>query len=387
MSGWDAIVVGAGPAGSAMAARLASRGRRVLLLDRAAFPRPKPCGECLSPAAVGALHRLGALPAIRALPHAPILGWRIRPFAGSAFGGDFHSPEPGIAIDRAALDCALLDHARDLGAEARTGTRVLDLVRERGRVAGVRTPDGDLHAPLVVGADGLRSVVSRRLGLLRRAPRLRKVALTAHVRGLAELGGRGELHLFPWGCVGMAEIGGGAANVTVVVPAGSARGIGGRAEEFFEAALATAPPLRGALRVGGVMATGPFDFPVRAAVADGALLVGDAAGYYDPFTGQGLYRALRGAELAAETADRALASGDPSVASLAPYDAARRAAFSAGERLQHAIEAFVSRPAILAPVSRLLANRPRLADTLIAVTGDLRPARSLLPALAAAWAR
>jgi flavin-dependent dehydrogenase len=145
---------------------------------------------------------------------------------------------------------------------------------------------------------------------------------------------------------------------------------------FFDRALA-AHGYSALRRVDDVLATGPFDCPVRGAVADGALLVGDAAGYYDPFTGQGIYRALRGAELAAQTAGAALRAGDTSAPALAPYERARRSAFAPGERMQHVVEAFVSRPALLGAVARRFTARPRLADAVIRVTGDVAPVASL----------
>ncbi|MBV9773379.1 MAG: hypothetical protein JO040_05490 [Gemmatimonadetes bacterium] len=260
-----------------------------------------------------------------------------------------------------------------------------DLLWEGGRVAGVLSvgPGGEraTRARMVVGADGLRSVVLRRLGLLRRAPRLRKVALTAHVRGIADPGAHGELRVGRGGCVGVAAVGDGTCNITVVATGAEARAVGGDASGYFDRALREYG-VAGAERVDDVLATGPFDWPVRRAVADGALLVGDAAGYYDPFTGEGIFRALRGAELAADAIHAALLRDDLSAAALAPYEQARRRAFAAGERLQHAIEAFVSRPRALALVSRRLARHRELADALVRVTGDLEPVRSLLhPAL------
>ena len=376
---WDAVVVGGGPAGSATAARLAGAGHRVLLLDRERFPRAKPCGECLNPAAVETLRSLGALERVLAAPHAPIAGWCIRPHPGEPFTGSFRRGEEGVAISRAVLDHLLLAVAAERGAELRTGARVVDLLRDRGRVAGVRLRGGEeLRARLVIGADGLRSVVVRRLGLIRRAPRLRKVALTAHLSGVAPLAARGELHLFPWGCIGLAEVGEGRTNVSVVAAGEAGRAVAGAREGYFDSVVARTPALRGARRVTPVLATGPVDWPTRRAVADGALLVGDAAGYYDPFTGQGIYRALRGAELAAEAADRALRSGDLSAGALAGYEHERRRAFAPTERLQHVIEAFTSRPRLMQVVARGFAARPALADALVAVTGDVRPVRSLL---------
>lgn len=379
---WDVVVVGAGPAGAAMAARLAGLGHAVLLLDRARFPRAKPCGECLNPAAVAALDALGALGDVLAAGAASLSGWAIHATDGTGFRGRFPEGRRGLALPRAVLDEVLVRHAVRAGAAFRPGTRVVDVVREGGRVVGVRldAADGEtLRARLVVGADGLRSVVSRRLGLVRRSPRLRKLALTAHVEGLEVEPGTGELHVTPGGCVGIAAVGGGRANVTVVSTGAEARRVAGRRETHFDAALRT---VRGgsARRVDEVLATGPFDWPVRRAIAEGALLVGDAAGYYDPFTGQGIFRALRGAELAAGVADGALRAGGCSATSLAAYEHARAAAFRPGERLQRAIELVVARPRLFAFAARRLRARPAVADALVAVTGDVAPVRSLLSA-------
>jgi len=382
---WDAVVVGAGPAGAAIAARLAGEGFGVLLLDRAEFPRRKACGECVSPAGVEALRSLGALSAVLAAGPAPLAGWRIRAEGGAGFAGRFPEGRTGLGIARETLDAILVEHARACGAEVRTGLRVRDLLREGERTCGVVAGRGGaevaLRARVVVGADGLRSVVLRRLGLVRRAPRLRKVALTAHVRGADGLADTGELRVRAGGCLGIAPVGEGRANVSVVVAGGAPGAVAGGAAGCFDRAL-RGYGLEGVERVDEVLATGPFDWPVRCTVADGAVLVGDAAGYYDPFTGQGIFRALRGAELAAEAVGAALRRGDVSAAALSGYDRARRRAFGPGERLQQVIEAFVSRPRALAAAARRLDRRPEAADALIRVTGDLEPVRSLLdPAL------
>jgi flavin-dependent dehydrogenase len=378
----EVVVVGGGPAGSATAAWLAEAGHDVLVLDRAHFPRRKPCAECVNPAGVAALRRLGAWDAVAAAGPARLDGWRIGALGGGSFDGCFRGAVHGAGIPREVLDDILIRHAGSRGAEVRTGLRVTDLLRDaRGRVAGVRAHgDGgerEIGARLVVGADGLRSVVLRRLGLLARRPRLRKLALTAHVAGFDGRPARGEVHVSGrGGCLGIAPVGNGLANATVVVPGERADEVAGDPGGYYDAALARYgfPHFR---RVDDVMATGPFDCPVRRAVADGALLVGDAAGYYDPFTGQGIYRALRGAELAAAAAHDALAGGDVSAAALAPYERARRAAFGPGERMQRIVEAFVSRPRLLGAVARRFTARPALADAVIRVTGDVSPAGSL----------
>ncbi|HEX2078404.1 MAG TPA: FAD-dependent monooxygenase [Longimicrobium sp.] len=402
---WDAVVVGGGPAGSATAALLAADGWRVLLLDRARFPRRKPCAECINPAGVAVLRRLGVLDRVMDAAPATLHGWRLLSDGGPSFLGRFPDGVHGIALPRDTLDAILLDHARTAGAEIRTGVKVTDLVRDdgggstspgrsggggslsgrRGRapgaasgaVRGVVADGEEIHARIVVGADGLRSIVLRRLGLLARPPRLRKLALTAHVRGIGEMGGCGRVQARGAGCVGVAEVGGGVANVTVVVPAAQAHEVGGDRNAYFDAALRECG-FTEAERVEDVLATGPFDCPVRRAVADGALLVGDAAGYYDPFTGQGIYRALRGAELAAAAIGAALRAGGTSAAALMPYERARRRAFGPGERFQRVVEAFVSRPRLYRAVAGRFARRPALADAMVQVTGDVRPVQSLL---------
>lgn len=387
----EVVVVGGGPAGSAVATRLARAGHDVLLLDRAEFPRRKPCGECVNPAGVAALRDLGMLDTVEAAGPAHLAGWRLRGVGGAGFDGGFAPPLHALGIARTVLDTLLLDGARAAGVEVRTGTRVADLLREGGGAAGVRAVDSDgepvdVHARLVIGADGLRSVVVRRLGLLRRGPRLRKVALAAHVRGIDSLGGRGELHLSAHGCAGVADVGDGTANVTVVAYGDEAARVSGDTDGYFDAALRRYG-FADAERTEPAMATGPFDWPVRSAISAGAVLVGDAAGYYDPFTGQGIYRALRGAEMAAEVctiALRSAGSGPIPEAALLPYERARRRAFAPGERVQKLVEAFVSRPRLFGAVSRRFARNPGLGDAVIAVTGDVRPARTLLnPALLA----
>ena len=373
------VVVGAGPGGSATAARLAGRGHRVLLLERHRFPRPKPCGDCVSPAGVAELKDLGVWPRLETLPGTELRGWRIAPAAGPTFHGSFPVGVRGVALTRERLDAELLEHAAARGVEVRSGVQVVDLLRGTGGgVEGVVTADGErIRSRLVVGADGLRSVVVRRLDLVTRPPRLRKLALTARLCGLTVPASMGELHLVPRGTIGIAPVGEGLANVTVVVAGEEVTRVAGGREAYYDRILAEEPRLHGARRVSAVLATGPFDVPVRSAVVDGALLVGDAAGYYDPFTGQGIYRALRGAAAAADTADLALRRGDVSIQALMPYERARRRVFAPGERLQRVIERFVAHPQLMRAAARVLASRPAAADALVAVTGDVLPVRTL----------
>jgi len=388
----DVLVVGAGPGGSAAAALLARQGHRVRLVDRAAFPRDKACSEYMSPETVRLLDRLGVLPALEAAG-APLHGTAVTAARGSRLHGRFAlaGPPPfrptGLSVARRLLDHALVDAARDAGAEVEERTAVEELLYDRGAVAGavVRDAEGRRHtirARLTIGADGLHSIVARRIGR-RRHGHPRRLAFVAHVDGVAGMGGSAELHVGARGYVGLNRIGGGRTNVALVVPA--ARGVEarGRTEAFFLEALETFPGVSG--RVAGgrlarkVLATGPFAAWSGRVLTDGAALVGDAADFFDPFTGEGIHSALLGATLLAETAGPALtARGAVTAARLAGYRRARRRAFAGKWAVERLIGYGMLFPALFDRAVERLGRRAGMADTLVGVTGDFVPARRVL---------
>ena len=139
--------------------------------------------------------------------------------------------------------------------------------------------------------------------------------------------------------------------------------------------------LEGAERVAPVRALGPLAHRVVPPRAGGVLLVGDAAGFYDPFTGEGIFTALRSAELAAATIARALRAGDASAAALAAYERARRAAFAGKARVTRALQTVISHRRLASWTCRALARRPGVLDALLGVFGDYVPPRALLGAL------
>ena len=365
---WDAVVVGAGPAGSATALLLARGGARVLLLDRARFPRDKPCSEYLSPESTRVLARLGpdVLAAVASASPGRLSGMKVVAPSGAAAVGRF--TDFSYALPRTRFDAILRHAAESAGAEVREGVKVDDLLYDRGRVAGVVAGER-LRADTVVGADGLRSVVARRLGLVRRSSPNR-IAFTAHVADARNVTDLGEMHVSRGGYVGLGPIGGGVTTVALVVPVAQAH----RGRRFFEE-LDRFPGLAGRFDarhvVRPLLATGPFAQWSRRPVAPGggALLVGDAADFFDPFTGQGIYSALRGAELAAS----AILMKD-----LAGYARARRAEFRGKWLLERMIALAVGWPALIERVVSRLARRGDLADLLVRATGNCVPARAVL---------
>ena len=393
---FDVIVVGAGPAGAATAILLAERGLRVLVLDRARFPRPKICGEYLSPETLRVLDRLGVLKAVDHAGATPLAGMRITAPDGTAVTGAYRAlggwrpyRNHALALRRDVLDAILVDRVRALGIELRERTRVTDVLVVDGRAVGVEAMDTDtavhvFRAPLVVGADGRRSIVARRLGL-QRPHRLQRMALVTYVRGVRDCGEVGEIFIDPPDYAILNPVAPDLINMSVVVPLAHAAGWSHRLEDFFAARVGQLPHVarrvEGAERIAPVQAMGPLAYDVSAATVGGVMLVGDAAGFYDPLTGEGVFSALRGAELASDVGAAALHAADCSAERLALYERTRRQVFAAKARFTHALQFVVAHRRLANLAARVLVRRPMLVDLLLGVVGDyVPPGRLLHPA-------
>ena len=396
MSAYDAIIVGAGPAGSTLASHLAKRHFRVLLLDRAAFPRDKACGEYTSPETERVLERLGALDMVLKAGARRLPSMRGISPAGAVFSMDYSAPGdvcgPHIlATPRRVLDATLVDYARRCGVEVRERERVEAVIMRDGKASGVLARRGsggaeELQARLVVGADGVHSVVVRSLGLSAPLRWPQNLGMVAHYSGYRGLDDWGEMHVSTRGYAGLAPLSGGLLNVGLVTPMKRAKADNGesaaeRFEGFANSFPGVAKVLHGAERVSKVRGVGPIGARVSRTSGPGYLLVGDAAGFFDPFTGEGVYKALRGAELAAEVATRALERGDLSARSLAAYDKKRRREFWAKDAFCRLIQVFVTVPPLMNYAAVRLVKREGVRTTMAGVLGDFTDARAALSPL------
>lgn len=373
----DVLIVGAGPAGSIAALRLARAGLRVRMFDRAAFPRDKLCGDTLNPGALAMLRSTGIARAVeqRGLP----IRGMIVTGGGTEVAGQYDRDLRGVSIVRRELDHLLLGAAIEAGVQFEDGVTVsapiVSAVGRRRRVTGVEvvTRRGRCHiaAPLTIAADGRHSRLAFQLGLARHPARPRRWAIGAYFEGVPCRTGFGEMHIRRGRYIGICPVPGGLTNACVVVsnprrgclanPAALLTATVSRdgmlGDRFAQGRMVTAP-----------VVLGPLAVDTTAAGVDGLLLAGDAAGFIDPMTGDGLRFAIRGAELAADTALRALS--DPALDAPAALTRLRAAEFSGKWRLNRALRGLVASPRGMSVATAAARVWPAFVQQLIARAGD-----------------
>jgi menaquinone-9 beta-reductase len=375
---FDVIVSGAGPAGAVAATVLARGGARVLLVDRARFPRDKLCGDTMNPGTIAVLKRLGLTSAFESSA-LPVDGMIVTGERGVRVSAAYAGGARGMAMLRRDLDAALVRAAEASGARVEEGVLVrgplLDSDSGEARVRGVVLAGRDgkdlrVPAPLVIAADGRRSRLALALGLTRHPRRPRRWAVGAYFDGVTAVTSFGEMHVRRDQYVGVARVPSGLTNVCLVSshheglddPSGTLRrAIDGDEElrdRFTGARMVTSPVVLGPLAVDAAVPGAP-----------GLLLAGDAAGFIDPMTGDGLRFAVRGGELAATVALAAFAGR-----CAAPHTRlarVRRREFAGKWRFNRALRRLVDRGITVELAGIVASAAPWILHRTIAYAGDV----------------
>ncbi|HYN07578.1 MAG TPA: FAD-dependent monooxygenase [Vicinamibacterales bacterium] len=376
----DVLIAGAGPAGSIAALVLARAGARVVVVDRETFPRDKLCGDTLNPGGIRFLASLGLTGGPLATAK-PLGGMIVTGPHGRSVEGRYPNRQVGLALTRAVFDAWLLDQAVAAGARFESGLVVrrplVDDSSGRSLVRGLTldrrgSTDHSIRMPatMTIAADGRHSAVARSLGLASHPLKPRRWAFGVYATGIEALTDLGEMHVRAKYYLGIAPLARGLSNVCLVT---GPRPEGRSPIEIVRKAIAAEPALTRRFRraefVSDVRVLGPLAVNARAPGAEGLLLAGDASGFIDPMTGDGLSLAMRSAELAAVEALRTLETGDFAGAVLR-LAASRHRAFGSKLRFNRMMRRLVDSPAALELAGVGATIAPGLVERAVRYAGD-----------------
>ncbi|MCC7358769.1 MAG: NAD(P)/FAD-dependent oxidoreductase [Anaerolineales bacterium] len=389
----EVLIIGAGPAGSALAYFLAQAGRDVLLIDKAEFPRDKTCGDGLTPRALGVLRHLGLLERITDLG-CRIAGIHLFTPDGRCVSspipphGDL--PRHVVVLPRYQLDDALRAHAVAAGARFLGQVEALELLRDGDTVAGAhaKSPTGPvtLRARQTVLATGAAAGLLDKAGLLAAAPQYGRAA-RGYYEGLGQVSDYIEFHLesvplpgYGW----VFPISATAANVGAgyFVRPGQARPSSPRRvlDEFIANPLMKERVARA--RVVGAIKGYPlrFDFPTTRLAYPGLVVIGEAAGLVNPLTGEGIDYALESAEVAAQVLIAALQADSSPSQTETRYTTQMRARFQKAFLTIGQVRDFYFKPWLLNRAGRAARRHPDFCATLVNVClGNVDPGQGLSP--------
>jgi len=371
---YQAIVVGAGPAGSIAAAILSSHGCRVLLLDRVEFPRDKVCGDGVIPGAIKLLSQMGLeleMDQFHWCDRVRVISPRGYAFEGSL--AEYNSC--AYIIPRKTLDHTLYEFALQQGAEFER-LRVIEPIVEQGVVCGVRGKLGsdvvERRADITIAADGANSVITRSLRQGKAADRHYAVSMRAYFDGVHGSERRADFYVNPSALPGYGWIfplGEGRANVGVILRLDTLRRSRRTLRQEFDRFIAdprAADRLSRAEPIGKIRGW-PLPLasqPLQRAYA-GALLIGDAGAFISPLSGGGIYNGLVSGKLAAEVALEALRKNDYSLKELGKFEAQWRRALGRGLRRELILQRVLSWPGLVDLALRLVGRNERIARLVV----------------------
>lgn len=339
----DVIVVGAGPSGATAATILAQQGHDVLLLDRHEFPRDKICGDGIPNGVIGIMNSLGMAEKVQAAEARgefnALTQVRLVSPKGYTVDAPLKDSDDGTksyVVPRMYLDAIIKEQAVESGV-AFQRAQAQEPILENGKVVGVRARVGsngstksvDFRSQLVIGADGVTSVVARGLRPKenQHVDEHRAVALRAYIDGIEEIPRTAEFYLYEEinpGYAWIFSLGNDRANIGLGMRLDQFRQTKEKLEEMLNTFLGM-PEIKKRLKPGyklSDIATWQLNFGSQKGLQfafDGALLIGDAAGFINPITGGGIHNGMISAQLAAKTAHEALTAGSTSLSQLKVY--------------------------------------------------------------------
>lgn len=335
---YDLIIVGAGPAGCAAALYAARYNLKTLLLEKELFPRDKICGDALSGKSIAILRDLGLLEKVAALPGASINTITFSSPDHTSFSinlnhSNLKNATKGFVVRRKIFDAFLYQEVRRTRVDCREGFTVTDLVMEDGHVQGVRGIQNgsdeivEIRSRLVLGADGYKSIVAQKTGLYRHDPEHWVVALRGYYRNVTGLTDQIELHFIEEvipGYFWIFPVENGCANVGIGMLYSAIKKHKADLKQMLQQCITSPWFINRFAETELLEKPVGWNLPVgslhRRNYGNGFLLLGDAAGLIDPFTGEGIGNALYSGKYAVEMARIALSKGDFSEKFMSQYD-------------------------------------------------------------------
>ncbi len=311
---FDVAIAGAGPAGTSAAIQLALAGASVLLIEEKKFPRPKLCGEFISPECLSHFRRLGVFDQMTGAGGAAVTETVFYSRSGRCVNVPsewFGHGSAALGLSRSEMDFQLLERAKACGVRVLENAHASRLLHDAGIVHGIRVKNGDaeIDYPAIVSIDatGRTRSLARRVDSRGATPRKHSnpwVAFKAHLENTHAAKGACEIYFYKGGYGGLSYVEGGVSNLCFIVSANEVRRCGSDPDRVMREVVMTnkraAETLAAATPHTLWLSVSLESFGRRTLVpADGLLTVGDAAAFIDPFTGSGMLMALESGEIAA----------------------------------------------------------------------------------------